>query len=172
MPGPPGARSALDGQVVAHPPLVPGTVVVGEVSVTEAMENEERHRRRDPAVAVGDYRLVPVLGHARLPQPIRQLCVRAKRPALGVEEALRVQVCGPGDPPGAPPAPRYGSRVLPLIAGVEDEGAGFDRCEHVLRLFTPTLSGPRSEGGGFGTGGFRTRPYARPFGRRDRKSVV
>ena len=56
----------LDRKVLPYPPLVPGAVVVGEISVAESVQGEERHRRRDAPVAVGNYGLVSVLRHPGL----------------------------------------------------------------------------------------------------------
>src|SRR5215213_2147309 len=56
------------------------------------MQNKERDRGRDPAITVSDDRLVFILWHTCLPQPPRQLLLRAEGAVLGVEQAIGVEV--------------------------------------------------------------------------------
>src|SRR5919199_1899698 len=114
-------RSTFYGQILPHAPLVPRTVIDGQPPVPEPVQREERHRGGDPTVAVGDHRLVLALRHTGLPQPARQLLLGEEGAALGVEEAVGVEMGGTGHvtPPALPS--HHGTRVLPLVARVENE---------------------------------------------------
>jgi len=53
-------------QVLPYTPLVPGTVIVGEVLVAKPVEDEKWDRRRNAPVAVGDDGFVLILRYPRL----------------------------------------------------------------------------------------------------------
>src|SRR5215212_11692526 len=86
--------STLRGQILPDTPLVPRAVVVGQSLVTEPVQGKERDRGRDPAITVGDDRLVSILGHTCLPQPPHQLLVGAEGATLGVDQAVGIEVDG------------------------------------------------------------------------------
>src|SRR5215210_8875508 len=134
------AGSTLYGQVLPDAPLVPRAVVVGESFVTEPVQGEERDRGRDPAVAVGDDGLVSILGHARLPQPLLQLLVGAEGAALGIKEAIGVEVRSPWYVPCPGRLARHGPAVLTLLARIEKEGAALARGEERFGFHPPAGS--------------------------------
>src|SRR5215211_1721215 len=114
-------RSTLYGQIVPHAPLVPRAVVDCQVPVPEPVQREEGNRGGNPAVAVGDHRFVPVLGYAGPHQPALQLFVGEEGAALGVEEAVGVEVdCAWHVSPPTLSA-HDGPRVLSLVTRVEYE---------------------------------------------------
>src|SRR5215210_449713 len=142
------AGSTLYGQVLPDAPLVPRAVVVGESPVTEPVQGEERDRGRDPAVAVGDDGLVSILGHARLPQPPLQFLVGAEGAALGLKEAIGVEVRSPWYVPRSGRLARHGTGVLTLVARIENEGAA--PAEERFGFRPPTGSWLGCEDGRFG----------------------
>src|SRR5215212_369656 len=79
------ALSTLYRKVLPDTPLVPRAVVVREPPVTEPVQGDERDRGRDPAVAVGDDRLVPIPWHTSLPQPPLQLLLGVEGTAVGIQ---------------------------------------------------------------------------------------
>ena len=149
------ARSALCGQVLPDTPFVPRAVVVGQSLVTEPVQGKERNRGRDPAVAVGDDRLVSILGHTRLLQPPRQLLVGVEGTSLGVEEAVGVEVGGPRYTPRSGLPSRHGAGVLPLVARIENESvAPFARGEEAFGVRPPAALRFRGEDGRIRLGNF------------------
>src|SRR5215218_4344717 len=147
--------STLCGQILPDTPLVPRAVVVGQSLVTEPVQGKERNRGRDPAVAVGDDRLVSILGHTRLLQPPRQLLVGVEGTALGVEEAIGVEVGGPWYTPRSGLPSRHGTGVLPLVARIENVGvAALARGEERLGVRPPAAPRFRGEDGQLRIGDF------------------
>src|SRR5918995_2343222 len=152
------ARSTLCGQVLPDTPLVPRAVVVGQPLVTEPVQGKEGDRGRDPAVAVGDDRLVSILGHTRLLQLPRQLFIGVEGTALGVEEAVGVEVGGPWYTPRPGLPSHHSTGVLPLVARIENESvaplAGGEEAFGVRPPAAPRIGGEvgRLRFGDFGGG--------------------
>src|SRR5215212_8208954 len=156
--------STFYGQIIPHAPLVPRTVVDGQLPVPEPVQREEGDGRSNPAVAVGDHRLVSVLGHTGLPQPARQLLVGEEGTALGIEEAVGVEMGGTRHvaPPTLPT--HHGPGVLSLVARVEDEPL-VPGGQEIPCLLPPAASGSWREDGrlGFGHLGRRRAVFGRPL---------
>jgi len=87
------------------------------------VQREEGDRGGDPAVAVGDDGLVLVFRYAGLSELPSDLLVGVEGATLGVEEAIGVKVSSPGHAPGTPIPTHHSTRVLALVARVEDEGS-------------------------------------------------
>src|SRR5215217_8437860 len=85
-------RSTFYGQVLPHAPLVPRTVVDGQLPVPETVQCEEGYCRSNPAVAVGDHRLISVLGYTSFRQLARQLLVGEEGAGLCIEESVGVEM--------------------------------------------------------------------------------
>src|SRR5215212_3955832 len=151
-------RSTLCGQILPDTPLVPRAVVVGQPLVTEPVQCKERNRGRDPAVAVGDDGLVSILGHTRLLQHPRELLVGVEGTALGIEEAVGVEVGGPWYTSRPSLSSRHGASILPLLARIENESvatlAGGEEAFGVRPPAAPRLRGEegRLRFGDFGGG--------------------
>src|SRR5215212_5087467 len=115
-------RSTFYGQILPHAPLVPRTVVDGQPPVPEPVQREERHRGGNPTVAVCDHGLLLVLGYTSLPQPARQLLIGEKGAALGIKEAVGMQMGGTGYVTRPARLAHHGAGVLALVARVDNEG--------------------------------------------------
>ncbi len=118
------------------------------------MHGEERDGGRNPAVAVGDDGLGPVLGYAGLTEFLLELFLRSEGATL-LEETIRVQVRGAGYMARASTAACYRAGVLARVASVEDQGvAVLSRGEDPFGGGAPFGTGARGEGGWPGAGHF------------------
>src|SRR5215218_7674368 len=164
VPRPAFGRSTFYGQVLPHAPLVPRTVVDGQLPVPETVQCEEGYCRSNPAVAVGDHRLISVLGYTSFRQLARQLLVGEEGAGLCIEESVGVEMGGTWHvaPPTLPA--HHGPGVLTLVARVEYQGL-IPGGQEIFGLLTPAASGPRHEDGRLGCGhlGRRRAVFGRPL---------
>ncbi len=141
-------NSTFDREILPRSPLVPRTVVVGEVPVTELVKREKRYRSRHAPIAIGDYRLLPVLRHTRFAELFFELFVGEKCTRLGIHEAVRVEMNGSRYVSGPPLATPNFAGVLTLISGVQDKSTFFTGTKNTLRVRPPVRSLAQGKGRG------------------------